>query len=121
MKVTSRAILLRNFRVDCAIGIHDFEQDRRQTVVINVDVELVHGRTVFSDRIEDTLDYDFLRLRILDLVRDRKFDLQETLCEEIAAICLEKPEVSSVKVQTFKPDVYPDCDAVGYELVASRS
>jgi dihydroneopterin aldolase len=42
--------------------------------------------------------------------------LQETLCDDVAAALLAHPNVRAVAVSTEKPDVYPDCDAVGVEV-----
>ena len=44
------------------------------------------------------------------------FELQETLCDDIAARLLSHPSVRAVRVSTCKPDVYPDCEAVGVEV-----
>ena len=43
-------------------------------------------------------------------------ELQETLCDDVANTLLEHPKVQAVRVSTEKPDVYPDCDAVGVEV-----
>ena len=64
----------------------------------------------------ELLDYDFLRTHIMALVRDRHINLQETLCQDIYAMCMGVPQVSAARVATRKPEAYPDCEAVGYEL-----
>jgi dihydroneopterin aldolase len=46
--------------------------------------------------------------------------LQETLCDDILARLLEHPKVQAARVSTAKPDVYPDCDAVGVEVFRSK-
>ena len=110
-----RRIFLRNFRVDCSIGIHDVEQ-APQRLLVNVDLYVDRPVAPGSDVIEAVVDYDFLRERIAALAATRHFNLQETLVEEIAAICLGHPGVRAARVSTEKPDVYPDCDAVGVEI-----
>jgi dihydroneopterin aldolase len=42
------------------------------------------------------------------------------LCDEIAEALLLNPRVRAVRVATEKPDVYPDCDAVGVEIFRFR-
>jgi hypothetical protein len=39
--------------------------------------------------------------------------LQETLADDVLALMLAHPRVRAARVATEKPDVYPDCDAVG--------
>ena len=70
------------------------------------------------DRIEDALDYDFIRAGIMAIVKNRHFNLQETLCQEILELCLARGGVRRVKVSTRKPDVYPDCRSIGFEMEA---
>jgi dihydroneopterin aldolase len=75
---------------------------------------------VQGDEIAQVLDYDFLRQGIAALVAMRHYNLQETLCQDIVALCLQQPQVKSVRVATEKPDIYPDCEGVGCEISASR-
>ena len=113
-----RRILLEDFRIAASIGIHDFERDAPQMVIVNVTLELAADWRDPGDRIEHALDYDFLRDGIAALVKDRHYNLQETLCREILEFCLARPGLRRVKVSTRKPDVYPDCKSIGFEIEA---
>jgi dihydroneopterin aldolase len=42
--------------------------------------------------------------------------LQETLADDVLKRLLAHPKVRAARVSTEKPDVYPDCDAVGVEV-----
>lgn len=114
----ARRILLEDFAVDVSIGIHDFERAAPQKVLVSVLLELGEDWRDPADRIEHALDYDFLRSGILELVKNRHFNLQETLCREILDLCLARPGIRRVRVSTRKPDVYPDCRSIGFELEA---
>ena len=46
--------------------------------------------------------------------------LQETLCDDILTQVLAHPKVQAARVSTAKPDVYPDCDAVGVEVFRAK-
>jgi len=111
-------IFLRDYEVVASIGIHDFELKNPQRIIIDVSLEVSGDARQRSaeDRIETVLDYDFLRDCIRDIVSDRHFNLQETLCAEILEICLVPDAVVAARVSTRKPDVYPDCDSVGVEM-----
>jgi dihydroneopterin aldolase len=115
----TRRIRLEGFRLPVSIGIHDFERAAPQIVVVDVELELAADWPDPGDRIEHALDYDFLRDGIAALVRGRHFNLQETLCQEILALCLSRKGLARIKVSTRKPDVYPDCDGIGYEIDAA--
>ena len=110
-----RRIFLRDFSVSCSIGIHAQERTAHQRLLVNVDIYV--ERRPAADDIASVLDYDFLRLEILRIAESRHFELQETLAEEIAALCMQRGAVLAVRVSTEKPDVYPDCEAIGVEVM----
>ena len=112
----SRRIFLRNFDTRISIGVHDFEKQAKQRVVINVDLYLEPAGRIQRDHISETVDYDFLRREIAALADSGHFHLQETFCEKILAMCLARPGVTAARVSSEKPEVYPDCEAVGFEI-----
>ncbi|HKU99954.1 MAG TPA: dihydroneopterin aldolase [Vineibacter sp.] len=116
----TRRIFLRNYRVMANIGIHDFEKQGPQALLINVELYLRPPAAALNDDVANTLDYDFLRTGIAGLVAARHFNLQETLVHAILDLCLSRDEVLLARVSSEKPDVYPDCEAVGYEATRAR-
>jgi dihydroneopterin aldolase len=42
--------------------------------------------------------------------------LQETLCDDLMRELIAHPQVQAVRLSSCKPDVYPDCEAVGVEI-----
>jgi dihydroneopterin aldolase len=112
-----RRLFLRNYEVWINIGVHDFEKRGEQRVLINVDLYVPLARTTpVSDQLDEVLDYDFIRRTIAQQVSKGHVHLQETLCDEVVALMLAHPLVKAARVSTEKPDVYPDCDAVGIEV-----
>lgn len=116
----TRRIFIRDFRLQVSIGIHDFEKDGPQTVVVNVDLLLGAADNAHNDRIGNVLNYDLVHDGITTLAKSRHFNLQETLVEAILDLCLAQPGVIEARVSTEKPDVYKDC-RVGYEAVRRRA
>jgi len=112
----SRRIFLKDFNVSISMGVHDFEKEARQRIVINVDLYLDPDGRIKDDSIRETVDYDFLRTAILKLADSGHFHLQETFCERILDICLAKKGVVAARVSSEKPDVYADCASVGFEI-----
>ena len=110
-------LFLSNYEIYINIGVHDFEKRGEQRVLINVDlfVPLIEN-TPTHDSLEEVVDYDFMRQSIVERVSKGHIHLQETLCDDVAKIMLKHPRVRAVRVSTAKPDVYPDCDAVGVEI-----
>lgn len=117
-----RRIFLRDYEIIASIGIHEFERQNPQRIIVDVSLDLANDMTpdTAEDRIETVLDYDFLRDRIREIVEGRHFNLQETLCAEILTTCLQPNKVLAARVSTRKPDVYPDCDSVGVEMESRK-
>jgi len=115
----TRRIFIRDFRLQVSIGIHDFEKEGPQTVVVNVDLLLGPDDKAHNDRIANVLNYDVVHGGIMALAKSRHFNLQEALVDAILELCLAQPGVIEARVSTEKPDVYKDC-RVGYEAVRRR-
>ncbi|UCH50051.1 MAG: dihydroneopterin aldolase [Betaproteobacteria bacterium] len=112
----SRRIFLRNFNVFISMGVHDFEKEARQRVIVNVDLYIDPDGRIEHDTIRETIDYDFVRSAVLEIAESGHFHLQETFCERILDACLDKKGVLAARVSSEKPDVYPDCESVGFEV-----
>jgi dihydroneopterin aldolase len=111
--------ILDGLELTMGLGIHPDERAAPQRVIVSVRMQVAYPTPPADDRIEQVLDYDFVRSGIQALVADRHFDLQETLCEAIAGLCFTDPRVERVTVRTSKPDIYPDA-AVGCEIERER-
>ena len=116
-----RRLFLRDHEVWINIGVHDFEKRGEQRVVINVDLYVPLAlSTPHADKLDEVLDYDFIRREIMLRVSQGHVHLQETLADELLARLLAHPMVRAARVSTEKPDVYPDCAAVGVEVFGMK-
>ncbi|MEJ8854581.1 dihydroneopterin aldolase [Variovorax robiniae] len=119
--LSCRRVFLRDYEVWINIGVHDFEKTAEQRVIINVDLYVpLELSTPKSDELDEVVDYDFIRRTIAARVSKGHVQLQETLCDDLLAAMLAHPKVHAARVSTAKPDVYPDCDAVGVEVFRSK-
>lgn len=116
-----RRLFLRGLTVQAQIGIHDFELQAAQRLIIDVDLYVSFaGTSPKDDRIDEVVDYDFVRAVVHGRVAQGHINLQETLCDDILTRLLEHTGVMAARVSTRKPDVYPDCDAVGVEVFRAK-
>lgn len=112
-----RRLFLRRHEVHVRIGVHAFEKEAPQRMWIDVDLYVPLSQTTPArDHIDEVVDYDFVREVVAARIASGHIELQETLCDDIAERLLAHPGVRAVRVQTSKPDVYPDCEAVGVEV-----
>jgi 7,8-dihydroneopterin aldolase/epimerase/oxygenase len=97
--------------------VHEFEKQGEQRVLINVDLYVPLAlSTPSKDRLNEVIDYDFIRRSIAQRVAQGHIHLQETLADDVLRMMLAHPKVRAARVSTEKPDVYPDCDGVGIEV-----
>jgi dihydroneopterin aldolase len=119
--IDCRRLFLRDYEVWINIGVHDFEKRGEQRVLINVDLYVPLAQsTPQEDKLDEVLDYDFVRRTIAERVSRGHIHLQETLADDVLALMLAHPKVRAARVSTAKPDVYPDCAAVGVEVFGLR-
>lgn len=111
---------LNRMSLSASVGIHPEERAGRQRVLVSVCLFMALDEAM-RDEIASVVDYDFIRVRISQLAMSRHFALQETLCQEIAAACLQERKVLGVIVTTEKPDIYPDAESIGCRIARFRS
>ena len=117
-----RRLFLREHSVLVHIGVHDFEKAAPQRLVFNVELYVPLAlSTPTTDLLAEVVDYDFIRHVITERIARGHIELQETLCDDLLATLLAHPRVRAALVSTEKPDVYPDCAAVGCQVFGLRA
>ncbi len=112
----ARKIMLEDFDLPLDIGFHEFEIGTPQRLRVNIEVWLSAAHFPRCDSVSAAWDYDMLRTAVLELVEGRRFNLQETVVHEIYDLVAARQGVTALRISTRKPDIYPDCAAVGVEL-----
>ncbi len=112
----NRRFILEGLECMCCIGIYDHERDAPQRVLIDAELLLSPVSEPMSDDIDDSLNYDVIRETIVKIVASRHFDLQETLARELFDALRMLDGVIGLRVLTAKPDAYPDCKQIAYQL-----
>jgi len=109
-------IFLRDLRVRTIVGIWDWERRLPQVVSIDLDMATDIRRAAGSDDIGDTLDYKGVTNRIRSFVAESRFQLIETMAEQIAAIIIDEFKVPWVRVVVHKPRAIRDSQDVGVAI-----
>jgi len=95
-------IYLHDLKIECVIGIWEWERRIRQTVIFDLDMAADIRRAAASDHIDDTLNYKAVAKRLLDFVGNSQFQLVETLAEKVAEILLAEFKLKWVRVRVNK-------------------
>ncbi|MCC5793993.1 MAG: dihydroneopterin aldolase [Chromatiales bacterium] len=96
-------IFLRDLRVRTIVGIWEWERRLPQVVSIDLDMAADIAAAAATDSIDSTLNYKAVTKRITAFVEASRFDLVETMAEEIARIIREEFGVPWVRVAVHKP------------------
>ena len=84
-------------------GVFDFERERGQDFVIDVDLELDLGPAAASDDVTDTVHYGELAGALVEVVAGEPVNLIETLADRLAEVCLADLRVAAATVTVHKP------------------
>ena len=110
-------VFIENLRLALHVGAGSQERNAKQTVVINITLDIKNSEVV-KDDLSLTVDYSDLtkQIRVLSSNRSKR-RLLETLASEIADICLANSLISRVSITIRKLNKLPDTDAVGVTRV----
>jgi dihydroneopterin aldolase len=113
-------IFLKELTTETVIGIFDWEREVKQTVAIDLEMSVDIRRAARSDSIQDTLNYKGVAKRVLAFIEESRFQLVETLAEEIARLILREFEVERVRLTLHKPGAIRHSKDVGVIIERRR-
>ena len=117
--MTTDRIHITGLRVECIIGINDWERVTKQEVVIDITLQVDLTKPGDSDEIEDTVNYRDISKAVQAHGEASSYGLIEAMARNIATICLESEAVTRADVSVQKPGALRGADSVGVEI--SRS
>ena len=106
-------IYLHDLKIECVIGIWEWERRIKQTIILDLDMAADIRRAAASDRIEDTLNYKAVSKRLTEFVGHSQFQLVETLAEQVAEILLAEFKLQWVHVRANKKGAVRGAGDVG--------
>jgi len=116
----SDKILVQDLLIRGIIGIHDWEREKKQDILINIEMEADCRPAGLSDDFEDAVDYRAITKSVIALVEGSEFFLVERMAEKIAGICMENPRVDVARVRVEKPGAVRFSRSVGVEIERTR-
>jgi FolB domain-containing protein len=116
----SDKVLIQDLLIRGIIGIHDWEREKKQDILINIEMQADCRPAGETDDFKNAVDYRAVTKAVIALVEDSRFYLVERLAEEIARICLENPKVDAATVRVEKPGAVRFSRSVGVEVFRTR-
>ena len=113
-------IIICDLPLQALIGVYAAEQDRRQRLILNLEIELDLSRASVSDALVDTVNYAEIEERLVRLGETSHYQLLEALAGAAAALVLEYEPVTSVRVRIEKPAAARFGRAIAVEINRTR-
>ena len=105
-------IRIENLRLRTIIGVFDWEKEKKQDVIINIEMEFDGKKAAETDKLEDTVDYKNLNKNIIEYVEKGNFNLIEKMVSGIGEIILSDKRISKATVKADKPQALRFADSV---------
>ncbi len=96
-------VSVRDLGFAAVIGVHSWEREIEQTLVVNVDMAADVRKAAASDDLADALDYSVVAETIATVLREGKFRLIEAAAERIAGRLLADFPLSWLRLELRKP------------------
>jgi len=106
-------IFLRGLRIETIIGIHDWEKEIKQPVILDLEMSTDVAKAAAGDRIEDALDYRAVSKRLKQFVGASRIELVETLAERCVEIIRKEFGMRWVRLSLNKIGAISDAEGVG--------
>jgi dihydroneopterin aldolase len=96
-------VSVKDLSVRAVIGVHAWERDVEQTLVVSVDMAADVRKAAANDDLADALDYSAVAEAIAAVLREGKFRLIETAAEHVAGRLLADFPLTWLRLELRKP------------------
>ena len=96
-------VSVRDLAVQTVIGVHEWERDVEQTLLVSVDMASDVTKAAATDDLADALDYSAVAEIIAVVLREGKFRLIETAAERVAGRLLAEFPLAWLRLELRKP------------------
>ena len=96
-------VSIRDLSVAAVIGVHPWEREVEQTLLVSVDMAADVRKAAVSDDLADALDYSAVAATIATVLREGGFRLIETAAERAAERLLAEFPLSWLRLELRKP------------------
>ncbi|MES2961821.1 MAG: dihydroneopterin aldolase [Pseudomonadota bacterium] len=93
---------IKNLKLQTILGVHLWEEKINREIIINVEIESDFVKSLQSDDINDTIDYDLITTKIKNLIASKRFKLVETMAQNIMDEIMQDSRVKRCKIEIDK-------------------
>lgn len=97
------SVLIEGLSVSTTIGVYEWEQNVKQSLVLDLALEWDNQQAGQTDNVELCLNYADVAQSVTKYVESNRFFLIECVAEEVAALIIEHFLVTKMKIKVSKP------------------
>ncbi|MBT9431510.1 bifunctional dihydroneopterin aldolase/7,8-dihydroneopterin epimerase [Candidatus Sodalis endolongispinus] len=113
-------IFIEQLTVMAVIGVYDWEQQRLQKLVFDLEMGWDNRPAARSDDVADCLSYADVTDAVLSLVSGKRFALVERVAEETAERLMTQFKLPWIRIKIGKPGAVPHAATVGVIIERGR-
>jgi FolB domain-containing protein len=111
-------IKIKNLHLRTFIGFQEWEREKKQDILVNLEMLIPDETAVDTDNVSDSADYKKIKYAIVDSVESSSFYLLERLAGHILDIVMTNKKVLRATVELDKPHALRFADSVS--IILSR-
>ncbi len=110
-------LFIEGLKIDCLIGLAEWERMVRQQVVLDLELEGDLRTPAKTDQVgPEGLNTKAVSKRLQAFVGETEFGLLETLAEKVCELLLSEFPITRVRLRLSKPGALRGADKVGVRL-----
>ncbi len=116
MHISSATINISNLRLRTFIGFNPEEREKKQDVVINIEINYAINEAALDDCVDQALNYKNITKQVISHVENGSFLLLEKLVADVLCLCSAYDSVMKARVTIDKPHALRFADSVSLSL-----
>jgi FolB domain-containing protein len=113
-------VIIKNLTARGIIGVNDWEREKPQEILINIELFGDLRKPGKTDDVEDSINYRTVAKNAQRLAETCERLTVEALAADIAQVCLQIDRVQRAVVRVEKPGAVRFAESVGVEIERSR-
>ncbi len=113
-------IIIKNLKARGIIGMNDWEREKPQEILINIEIDAELHKAGETDDINYSVNYRTVAKKALSIAETSGKLTVESLAHAVALAALEEECALRVRVRVEKPGAVRFADSVGVEVVRSK-
>ena len=105
-------LVIEKLKIDTIIGVHQWERKIKQTVLVDLELEIERSNPANKDQIENTLDYTAVADKVSNIVEGSSYMLIESLAEALASKLIEEFSLIRIRLKLSKPSAIENAENV---------